>query len=92
MMRIETEEGFIWTIPHPTDRDLITVASRDYGTLESMIESIELQGTREGEDYDDLAIRLNEELGYFEMLLDRGTLILWFEFEMLNYQQHIEGN
>lgn len=89
-MRLETEEGFIWTTPHPTDPDLIWVASRDYSTLESMIESIELHGTQEDVDYNDFSIHFNEELGYFEMLLDRATLILWFEFEVLNYQIHIK--
>lgn len=88
MMRMETEEGFVWTIPHPTDEDLIWVASRDYGTLESMLETIELHGTPEGVDFNDIPIRMNDELGYFEMLITRATLVLWFEFEMLNYQPY----
>jgi hypothetical protein len=91
MMRIETEEGFIWTIPHPTDPELITIASRDMGTLLSMIETIELAGTHADKDFDDISILLNEELGYFEMLIDRVTLNLWFEFEVQNYQLYIEG-
>lgn len=93
MMRIETEEGFFWTTPHETDPDLIIVASQHRSSLLAMVQSIELAGVSEGNDYDDLAVyRADspESTHYYELVLDRTTLALWFSFEVHHYQQSIK--
>lgn len=93
-MKLETEEGKVWTVPHESDPAKIIVASNHRSTLLSMLSSIELAGVAQGYDYDDLAIyRTDSDDGYshhYEMVLDRGTLVLWFDFEILNYQQHVK--
>lgn len=92
MMNIETEMGYFWTEPHPSDPSKLYLVSTERSTLEAVVDNIELMGRADDYDFDDLAIHKDSQLGevrYFRLELDRGTLVLWFEFEV-RYYQHVE--
>lgn len=93
MMRIKTEEGEYRIDRYPPDTAKIIVVSRSREALLSMVDSIELAGTAEGVDFDDLYIYslMDDQLRlWYEMVLDRSTLKLWFNFELEHYQ-HLDG-
>ena len=82
--------GCFWTEGHPSDSSKLILVSKEKSTLQSVVDNIELMGRADDYDFDDLAIRTKD--GVFRMELDRGTLVLWFDFEA-RYYQHIErGN
>lgn len=89
-MRIETEEGRFWATPHDTNPDSIIVNAAEREILMSMWKTIQLAGVGHGHDFDDIAIyRVDDTplVHHYEMELDRGTLVLWFEFEALNFHK-----
>lgn len=93
MMHIRTEEGAYRIDRYPHDTTKIIVVSRSREALLSMVDSIELAGSAEGEDFDDLYIYslMDDQLRlWYEMVLDRSTLKLWFNFELEHYQ-HLDG-
>ena len=95
MMHIETDMGWFWTEPHETDSSKLILLSTERSTLESVVDNIELMGRADDYDFDDLSIQHTQYpdgSNYYRMELDRGTLALWFEFEV-RYYQHVErGN
>jgi hypothetical protein len=93
MMLIKTEEGTYKIDRYPHDTTKIIVVSRSREALLSMINSIELAGTAEDEDFDDLYIYslMDDQLRLsYELVIDRSTLKLWFNFEIEHYQ-HLDG-
>lgn len=93
MMRLKTEEGEYRIDRYPSDPTKIIVVSKTRETLLSMVNSIELAGTAEGRDFDDLYIYALEDDQlkiWYEMVLDRDTLKLWFSFEIEHFQ-HLDG-
>lgn len=78
-----------WITAHPTEPQQITAHSTKREDLEEMLDSIELQGRADDLDFDDLAIRATNEddpaKRHFEMTMDRGTLILYFSFEINHF-------
>lgn len=92
MMFIETEMGRFWTEAHPTDPSKLVLVSTEKSTLEAVVDNIELMGRADDYDFDDLAIHTSPYPIHFTLELDRGTFVLWFDFEV-RYFQHIErGN
>ena len=93
MMLIKNEEGTYRIDRYPHDTTKIIVVSRSREALLSMVTSIELAGTAEGEDFDDLYIYSLEDDQlrlWYELVIDRNTLKLWFNFELEHYQ-HLDG-
>lgn len=93
MMQIKTEEGVYRIDRYPPDSTKIIVVSRSREALFSMVESIELAGVAEGVDFDDFYIYslMDDQLRlWYELVLDRTTLKLWFNFELEHYQ-HLDG-
>lgn len=90
-MRLETDVGIFWTSPHP-DPDRVLLRSLSYSTLRNILSVIELAGVGDGNDYDDLYIvGTPEGDGPFTLDIDRATLVLWFQFETLNFL-HVGGD
>lgn len=94
-MHIETELGYFWTEPHPSDGSKLILVSTEKSTLEAVVDNIELMGRADEYDFDDLAIRSTnhpEQLRHYTLELDRGTFVLWFDFEVRFYQHIERGN
>lgn len=93
MMQIQTEMGWFWTEGHETDISKLILVSTQRSTLQSVVDNIELMGRADDYDFDDLSIQHTQYpdgSNYYRMELDRGTFVLWFDFEV-RYYQHIEG-
>lgn len=90
-MRFESDLGVFWTTPH-RDPDRIRVCSPSEQTLRNMLLVIELAGVGEGNDFDDLYIgEPQSEDAPYTLDIDRATLVLWFQFETLNFL-HVGGD
>ena len=89
-MNITYSSGSLRTEPFPKDADLLRVIGHA-DVLSDMVTSIELAGVAEDLDFDDLAVTvLVPEENLCELILDRATFVLWFQFEVLNYL-YVEG-
>lgn len=89
-MNFETDAGIFWTRAH-ADPNKVSLCSLSKDTLMTILASIELAGVEADADFDDLYIGppTGEDEPY-TLDIDRVTLILWFEFETLNYL-HVGG-